>query len=51
MISRVTFFRYRECEVHRRRLEVVAALVDSHLYDCGHDEVEEVACAQLAETH
>ena len=51
MLSRVTFFRYWECEVHRRRLEVVAALVDSHLYDCGHDEVEEVACVQLAETH
>ena len=51
ILSHVTFYRYWECEVRRRRLEVVAALVDGHVYDCGHDEIEDVACIRLVEIY
>ena len=51
MVNQVTFFRYWECEVQRRRTEVVAALADTHYYECGHDEIEDAACVRLTETY
>lgn len=50
MMERVTMYRFWECEVDRRRIEVVAALIDTHIYECGHDEIENAACIRLMET-
>lgn len=51
LASKTTFFRYWLCEIHGRRLEVVAALADLHFYESGHQTLDDgVLCAQLIET-
>lgn len=51
MLQETTFFRYWMCEDPKRRFEVVAALSDLHMYDCGTEDIPDVACIQLVETH
>jgi hypothetical protein len=44
-------FRYWEQDNLGRRLEVIAALIDLHCYEWGHEEVTmDVACINLNET-
>ena len=42
--------RYRECEAVQRRLEVLAALLDAHVYEFGGDDFDHAACVRLQET-
>ena len=43
-------FRYWECEMLQRRVEVLAALMDTHVYEFGGDEIDDAACVRLQET-
>ena len=51
MISSTMVFRYWECEVVSRRLEVVAALADEHFYEYGHDDSDSAGMIRLIETY
>lgn len=44
-----TSFRYWEHDSKVRRMEVVSALVDTHLYEYGHDEIKSVGCVEIQE--
>ena len=46
-----TFFRYWECEISSRRLEVVCALSDLHMYEYGTDSADGAACIRVTETY
>ena len=51
MAKHDTAFRYWEQENRARRWEVLAALIDLHCYDWGHDEpTEAISCINLNET-
>jgi hypothetical protein len=51
VISNVTFFRYWECQVLDKRLEVLAALADTHVYEFGCDDADSARCIRVAETY
>jgi len=51
ILQNCTFFRYWECEVMSRRLEVVAALLDTHIYEYGTDNCDGAGCVRIQETY
>jgi len=40
---------FDDCASPSRRMEVVAALVDMHCYEWGHEDVGDVACVNVSE--
>ena len=49
MLKEPTAFRYWDCVSESRRREVVAALVDMHCYEWGHEDVGDVGCVNVSE--